>query len=314
MKIGAAVAQHGRSDACLKTAIPGAMQALDGETPDLAFVSITNHFEDESEAILRTVRERTGARALIGCSGEGVIGPNAEVEREPGLSVWLAHLPGVRVRGFYIHPNDLPAKDDETELRRLLRTPESDPPNFILLGEPFFTPYIVDLLDAMTRVFPNSPIMGGMASGAEAPQQSALMLDDDVFREGAVGVVLSGALRIDTVVSQGCRPVGKPYVITEADRNKIMQLGGKPALSVLNAVFEHAAPSEQKLMSHGVFIGRAIDEYRDTFDRGDFLIRNLLGADKDDQAIYMADVARVGTTVQFHVRDAASADEDLRSM
>jgi small ligand-binding sensory domain FIST len=157
-------------------------------------------------------------------------------------------------------------------------------------------------------------VFGGMASGASAPGESTLILDDDQFHEGAVAVRLSGAIDIAPVVSQGCRPIGKPFVITAADRNVIKQLGGRPALAVLSQVFNEAEPRDQKLLEHGVFIGRAISEYRDTFGRGDFLIRNVIGADKKEQTVMLADIARVGTTVQFHVRDADSADDDLRSL
>lgn len=314
MKIGAAVASRGSHAECLDELVPKAIATLDGQTPDLGVVTLTNHFEEEAEPIARAIREKTGVRTLVGCSAEGVIGPATEVERRPAIALWLASLPDVRIRGFHIHPSDLEDVQTAEELRTLMRVPQSPEPHFLLLADPFFTPYVIGLLEALGKVFPQRPVFGGMASGAEAPGQAALILDDDVFREGAVAVCLSGDVVVSAVVSQGCRPVGKPYVITAAERNKIKQLGGQPALSVLNEVFQSATPHDQQLMSQGIFIGRAISEYQETFGRGDFLIRNVIGADKGDEAIFMADLARVGTTVQFHVRDASSADEDLRGV
>jgi small ligand-binding sensory domain FIST len=153
-----------------------------------------------------------------------------------------------------------------------------------------------------------------MASGTERPEQSALILNGEVHREGAVGAAITGALAIDMVVSQGCRPVGKPFVITKAERNVIHRLGGQSPLALLNEMFEQASEADQQLMRQGVFLGRVIDEHRPEFRRGDFLIRNLMGADEESGAVAIGDMARVGTTVQFHVRDAATADEDLRAL
>ena len=55
-----------------------------------------------------------------------------------------------------------------------------------------------------------------------------------------------------------------------------------------------------------------IDEQQDTFGRGDFLVRNVLGADPEAGDLAIGAVAEVGSTIQFQVRDADSADEDLR--
>jgi len=314
MRFGAAITALSTLQAALDDLIPRSLAGLEGEKPDLAVLHVTHHFESELEPLVAAVRERTRADVLIGCTAEGVIGPGTEIERSAGVSLWVASLPGARVRGLYIHPSDLENVESQTELERVMRVKSTDEPSFLLLADPVFTPYVMGLLEAIGKVYPKRPVFGGMASGADGPGQSALFLDDDVFREGAVAVALWGDVEIRPIVSQGCRPVGKPFIITAAERNKIVSLGGRPALSVLTEVFRAAPEQDQKLMSNGIFIGRAIDEYRDEFQRGDFLIRNVIGADKEDEAIYMADLARVGTTVQFHVRDADSADEDLRSL
>ena len=41
-------------------------------------------------------------------------------------------------------------------------------------------------------------------------------------------------------------------------------------------------------------------------------MRGLLGADEDSGALAIGEPVRVGQTLRFHVRDARSADEDLR--
>ena len=127
-------------------------------------------------------------------------------------------------------------------------------------------------------------------------------------------MALTGRLKVDTVVSQGCRPIGRPFVITKGERNVVYELGGKAALQALHDVLVDLSEEESALAREALFVGRVIDEHKERFTRGDFLIRNIIGIDKVHGAIGIAGYARVGSTVQFHVRDAASADEDLRVM
>ena len=138
--------------------------------------------------------------------------------------------------------------------------------------------------------------------------------DGKTFDEGFVGVSLSGEIEVETVVSQGCRPIGRPLVITKAHENIVEQLGGKPALVALREIVDELDAEQRELLQHGLLIGRAISEYRERFGRGDFLVRNIIGVDQEKGALALADFARVGQTVQFHVRDAATASEDLTLM
>jgi small ligand-binding sensory domain FIST len=169
-------------------------------------------------------------------------------------------------------------------------------------------------MQALDAMAPQAPLIGGMASAARERGQNVLVRNDQTFDEGLVGVSLSGPLEVQTVVSQGARPIGRPLVITKAHDNVIEQLGGKSAMEVLREIILSLSKDEQALLQHGLLIGRAISEYRESFARGDFLVRNITGADQKSGAIALADYVRVGQTVQFHVRDAASADEDLKLM
>jgi small ligand-binding sensory domain FIST len=157
-------------------------------------------------------------------------------------------------------------------------------------------------------------IVGGMASGASEPGGNGLLTADQVYHEGAVAVRIHGPVAIRSVVSQGCRPIGKHYVITKARQNIIQELGGKPAMTQLQELFAELTAEEQQLMQNGVHVGRVINEYQDQFERGDFLVRNVIGADPNSGAIAIGEYVRPGQTVQFHVRDASSADEELREL
>jgi len=129
-----------------------------------------------------------------------------------------------------------------------------------------------------------------------------------------VGVSLSGPLRIETVVSQGCRPIGRHMIVTRSHENVIEQLGGKPAVQVLREVVSELPESEQNLLQNGLFVGQVASEYREKFNRGDFLVRNVIGIDEENGTVSIADYVKTGQTVQFHVRDAQTADEDLSLM
>ena len=170
------------------------------------------------------------------------------------------------------------------------------------------------LLRQLNQHRPGVPVVGGMASGAMHAGQNRLLLGSREITRGAVAVLVHGAIRLITVVSQGCRPIGRPLVVTKAQGNAILQLGGQPAFEQLQAIYGELSPDEQQLARRGLHVGQVINEYQEQFGRGDFLVRNVQGADPATGAIAIGDVVRVGQTVQFHVRDAATADEDLNAL
>jgi small ligand-binding sensory domain FIST len=154
-----------------------------------------------------------------------------------------------------------------------------------------------------------------MASGANHPGGTRLCLDDRIITSGAVGVLVGPGVEVETVVSQGCRPIGDPYVVTRSERNIIHELGGRPPMErLLDIARLPGNEDDARLINNGLHMGLAIDEHKVEFERGDFLVRNVLGADRETGAIAVGDLVEIGTTAQFHVRDAATADEDLRHL
>jgi small ligand-binding sensory domain FIST len=103
-------------------------------------------------------------------------------------------------------------------------------------------------------------------------------------------------------------------VITKAERNVIQELGGKPAYQRLIEVYATLATHEQAMLRRGLHVGRVVSEYQDKFEQGDFLVRNVMGVDQESGAIVLGDFVRPGQTVQFHVRDADTADGELKQM
>jgi small ligand-binding sensory domain FIST len=153
-----------------------------------------------------------------------------------------------------------------------------------------------------------------MASGAAEPGDNRLFFGRETLAEGAVAALISGPVRLRTVVSQGCRPIGKPYVVTKAERNVIQELGGRPALIQLKELFDTLPTREQRLVQKALHVGRVTSEYRERFEQGDFLVRNVMGIDPSSGAIAIGDYLRPGQTVQLHVRDQEAADAELKQL
>jgi small ligand-binding sensory domain FIST len=311
MRFHAALSDHESTPHAADAVVAAAAAAV--PRPDVAFVFFTDHHAREAEALLHAVQSSLAPAALIGCSAEGVIGGDREIERAPGVSLLVGSLPNVNVHPFHIAKaewRDL--LDDPDALRQRLGA--GDQTRAILaMGDPFTTPTI-QLLPAIDDLLPGVPVIGGMASAARQPGQNVLFRNDEALTEGLVGVSLSAALEVQTIVSQGCRPFGKTLVVTKSQQNVIHTLGGRPALQALRDAIMDMPPADRELLQNGLFVGRAISEYRESFARGDFLVRNVMGVDNEAGTIAVGDYVRTGQTVQFHVRDAATATEDLGLM
>jgi small ligand-binding sensory domain FIST len=285
---------------------------LAGSTVDLAFVFFSPHHTESAEFLTSMVQERLHPKVLLGCSAESVIGGDQEVEGQPAFCLWAANLPGTSLAPFHLQFRQVGEGFTVTGWPETMPGPDTNP-SFLVIGEPFTTPTAVLLGELSTR-FLGAPVIGGMASGGHEPGSNRLVFNDTVVDEGIVGVAVTGAARIRTVVSQGCRPIGERFMITQAEQNIIHELSGKPALDRLREVFALLSPAEQRQAERALHLGLVIDEHKDHFERGDFLIRNLVGADQQTGSFALTDLVREGQTVQFQLRDSSSASEDLHAL
>jgi small ligand-binding sensory domain FIST len=290
-----------------------ALLAVGGQ-PDLALVFFSPHHAAVAADLATILQGKLGSACLLGCQGESIVGNDREIENSPALSLWLARWSAaVEQTAFHL------TLEETSEGPSLLGWPDdlahatAAESVIVLLGDPFSFPadYCVHQLN---EDHPGLRVVGGMSSGASGPGDTALILGSQVLNAGAVGVLLQGKTGIRSVVSQGCRPIGKPMVITKARDNVILELGGQPALQQLQELWQQLSPEEQNLVRQGLHIGRVLSEYKSDFQRGDFLVRNVIGLDRGSGAVAIADRVRVGQTIQFHVRDAATADEDLHEL
>jgi small ligand-binding sensory domain FIST len=263
------------------------------------------------ESIASELAGKLSAGIVAGCSAESLVAGHQEIEIEPAVCVWCAKLPGVTITAAHIE------FQSSAEGGIMAGWPDSlagdwpDHSFLLTLADPFSFP-----MDWMIERFnndrPGIPILGGMASGASQPGESMLLLNDEIWNQGATVLHFSGDIRLKTVVSQGCRPIGDPMVVTQAQLNELQGLGGKPALEQLQALFSTLSTSEQRAVNQGLFIGRVVDEYQQNRTQGDFLIRNVMGIDPNSHAIVVADRLRVGATIQFHIRDSEISDAEMR--
>jgi small ligand-binding sensory domain FIST len=279
--------------------------ALGGAEVALAFIFLSAAHLEEAETAVEAVREELAPRHLLGCVSEGVVAGARELEEGPAAAVWAGALPGAEIQCFHAA---VVQTDDGLTVEGF---PELDDPALVaLLVDPFTFP-AAPFLARLNEEHAQIPLVGGIAVGGPRPGAQALIVDDAVHAEGAVGAVVSG-LPILTVVSQGCRPVGREAVITRAEGNVVYELAGRPALEFLRREIAGLAFEERALAARGLLAGLVIDENRPEYDTGDFLMRGLLGADEQSGALALGDTVRVGQTLRFFVRDAASADADLR--
>lgn len=284
-----------------------------GSSCDLALVFASFHHRAALAEAVREIRMTTNPRTTLAVTTEGVVGNDFELEGVAGISAIAMQLPGVTLTPWLGTPTDpMPVRERENLAARIGLA--YDYRATLFFGDPFSTP-ITKLLPALTACGGDGqrvPVIGGMASGASQPGQNVLVIDDRVVPAGVIGVGIAGDVAVDAVVSQGCRPIGEPYVVTRAEKNLVLELGGRPALGALEGLFESADEHERELLRQGVMLGHVIDEHARPFGRGDFLVRNLIGAKKDQKGILVGEFIRAGQTVQFHVRDAVTADEDLQ--
>ncbi|HZA87375.1 MAG TPA: FIST N-terminal domain-containing protein [Acidimicrobiales bacterium] len=275
-----------------------------GAEPELAALFCSPHHVEALADIAESVRRVLRPGVLIGTTGVAVLGGAREVEDAPALSLWAGRVAEVP-RAVRLTAVRTPSG---VALQGLSASTLGPGDTLVLLADPFSLPTdaIVDAVD--------NPVIGGLASAATSPGGNRLVLDDEVVADGGVGVILPAEVATATVVSQGCRPIGQPMIVTRAEGNLVHELAGRPALDRLDDLVRAAGPGERSLLASGLHFGIAIDEHRETFGRGDFLVRAVLGADRGRRALAVGQQVDVGTTVQFHVRDAAAADEDLRTM
>jgi small ligand-binding sensory domain FIST len=309
VRFAVALSRTRETEAAALEVVARIREQLGNSSIDLACLFFSSHHIPAADTLVSRLNQMLEPKVLIGCSGEGVIAGAEELETAPALTVWAAILPDVHLHPVRTHFS--PTQDQF----HLTGWPEPGVRDaaFLLLADPFTTP-VQDILELLEERYPGTKAMGGLAGGGHEAGKTRLVLNDHVLDGGLVGVHLSGAVEVRPVISQGCRLIGERFVVTKAERNLIHELGGAPALEQLQSVVQSLTEEDQERARQALHLGIVVDEHRNRFERGDFLIRNLLGADRVTGAIAVGEVVQEGQTVQFHLRDAHSATEDLHML
>lgn len=307
-RFGAGLSQAPTAAQAAREAALAACEGLRGAAPTLVVVFASPSLAMDGETLLAVIHEHLAPAHLIGSMGEAILAAGKEVEDAPALAVWAAHLPDAGVRSFRLAARPV---DDGLGILGWPEPPEDGAEELIiLLADPFTFP-ADGLLAQLNADGDGLQVVGGLASGGRRPGEHRLFLGAHALHEGAVGVALSG-VDVLTVVSQGCMPIGPEMVITATDGGVVQELAGRPAVEKLEEVIAALPTHERALAAQGLLAGLVIDENKPDYERGDYLIRAIHGGDRATGALMVGERTRVGQTMRFHVRDAASADVDLR--
>lgn len=285
---------------------------LGGEVPDLLLLFASLDHADGIEAAAALAARRYPRALLAGCVGSGVIGDAHEAERGPALSLTAAVLPGVRLAGLREESFPRPGAAGSPWRERVGLEPEARP-KFLLLADPY-TADVAGLLEGLDRAYPGAPKFGGLASGGQGPARTRLLLGKEAHRRGAVGVVFSGDLAVDTLVAQGCRPIGAPMLVTRCRQTLLQELDGRPALIALSELYASLDARDRELLQHSLFLGLEMRADAVEYQPGELLVRNILGGDEESGALVVGAELRSMMVAQFVLRDPHSAEQELRSM
>jgi small ligand-binding sensory domain FIST len=284
---------------------------LEGNAPDLLLAFTSPHHASECEDVVEAALERFSRALLVGCTAGGVIGNAHEIEEGPALSLTAAVLPGVTLSAFRIEPAAQLA--DPAAWRARVGHPPEARPKFLLLADPF-TLDAGGLVEGLDRAYPGAPKFGGLASGGRRPTENRLLIGDDVHRSGGVGVVFTGNVEVDTVIAQGCRPIGEPMIVTRCEHGLLQELDSRPPMHVLTELYQSLDVRDRELMQSSLFLGLEMRADEVEYEPGELLVRNLIGADEATGALAVGAELRPMTVAQFVLRDAHSAEQELRRM
>ena len=290
-----------------------AYRDFDERSVDLVLLFLSSHHIAHALVVLNLLIEQFPGATILGCSADSVIGAGEEIEDGPGVSLTLAHLPGVTLSPFQIPRETLARAARDPDAWRGIIAPGPDAPSaFLLLGDPFGGDSEA-LIAGIELACPEAVQIGGLASGSREPGGNVLLLDHQVLHEGFIGIGLSGNIEVDTVVAQGCRPIGEPMFITRCEQNVILEVDGRPPLETLNDLFAKANERERTLFQTSLFLGIQMNPQRVEIGRGDFLVRNIVGQDPESGALAIGAFVEQRQVVQFQLRDGETAAEDLNS-
>lgn len=319
MKWASAVSESEDLEEAVRDCAGALVEELQSSHPDLAIAFISRHHADAYEELPQVLADILDTRVTIGCSAGAVIGGGHEVENKAGFSLTAAVLPDVELYPFHLETTELPDLDSSPKAwEELTGIPTEKQPNFLLLPDPF-TFDAESFIMGLDFAYPGNAKVGGLASGATGPGENILCVSQggapaELFRSGVIGLGMCGNIAVETIVAQGCRPIGEPFEITKCQQNLLIELDDRAPLELLEEVFANLSDRDKELFNHSLFIGIVMDEHKDEVRQGDFLIRNIIGLDRSSGSLAIGALLHENQVVQFHLRDALTSAEDLQHL
>jgi small ligand-binding sensory domain FIST len=314
MKWASHLSTQNNIEACVDESVEAILSQMDGKSVDLTIIFVSPQFKEKYEEIPKLIRDRISSGHFLGCSGGGIVGGGKEAEQQAAFSMTCANLPDVEIKGIHTDTMKLPDQDTAPSVwREWLGVDVEKNPSFIFLADPFSFQG-EEFLAGVDFAYPNSSKVGGLASGAQAQGGNALYLNDKIHNNGLIGLALSGNIGMDTIVAQGCRPIGEPVKVSKCDGTLLTGMDGQPPLELLQSVYEGLDENDKSLVQTSLFLGIEMDPLKDNPQQGDFLIRNIMGVEREIGGIHVGTLLREGQLVQFHLRDKAMSAEDLKLM
>jgi len=279
----------------------------------LALVFMSPKFFPHARQTLEILRVHARAPLVAGCSSPGLIADDREIENASGLVVALYSLPGAELRGFRITPEQVTEADHPGYWQTQTGILPGNTNGWLAFLDPFHME-TESWMQSWNEAYAPLPVFGGLASGDFPEPLTQVYLNGEVFEDGGVAISVGGDVALAGVISQGCTPIGEIWTLTGVERNLIHQIGNRPAYAVLEETFQQLPPEEQRKAKGNLFIGLVVNEYLEDFHRGDFLVRNLTGADPNSGVLAVGARPRTGQTMQFQRRDEAAASEDMNEL
>jgi small ligand-binding sensory domain FIST len=278
--------------------------------PTFGMVFATPDYADKAPDLLELIRVYGHVPTVIGCSGTGLVGRAQEQEEGPGFSLVLLSLPGGSARSFSFTQDTIEGSAGPESWYRYTGLKPADVKAWLVFLNPFSL-NVEMWLKQWNAAYPHIPVFGGMAGGPTGEREAWVFCDDKV-PPGGVAIALQGDVAVHAVVSQGCKPIGEPLTVTHAEKNVLLTLGSRPAYEVLSDVYKELSDTEREQAKGHLFAGIAVSEYLEEYKRGDFLVRNIIGADPNSGAVAINATPRVGQTLQYQLRDSRVASDELR--
>ena len=286
---------------------------LPAKEVSLGLVFMSPKFFPHAAQVLEILRVHARIPLLAGCSGGGLVANAEELESAGGLVLALYSLPGANLKAVRFSQEQVEAADGKNFWPAETGMTKDGVNGWLAFIDPFHLNAEL-WLQSWNQNYFQIPVYGGLASGNFPEPLTQVYLDGEVFEDGGVAVAVGGDVTLAGVISQGCTPIGEAWTLTRVEQNLIRHIGNRPAYAVLSETVQQLSAEEQRKVQGNLHIGLVVNEYLETFQRGDFLVRNLLGGDPNSGVLQVGALPRTGQTIQFQRRDAAAASEDLNEL